>query len=538
MNIFSLQRFMICAVLAAEVSVSGSQITLLYSFSGVAGDGANPPGSPALAGAVLYGTTPYGGSANFGTLFRMNTDGTGYTNLYHFRGTSADGSEPGGSPLLSETVLYGLTPLGGPLATNGFTLSEDPETLTVTTNWIKGIHGTLFKLDTVSGVYTSLHNFTGIDLSGNSDDGSQPQGDLILDGSVLYGSTRLGGTDDEGTVFKLNTDGSGYTVLRSFTGGVADGAMPCGSLTAADGVLYGQTTYGGSYNYGTVYRMNTDGTGYTVLYSFRGAPWDGSHPQGALLLSGETLYGLTPFGGTNGFGTVFRIGTDGTGYGVLCHFTGTVTNSAHPYGSPVLDNGMLYGITAYGGGSNAGTLFRVSTNGSGFQVLHSFTGGSTGGAGPYGSPVLSGGKIYGMTSQGGTAGEGILFSLTVPYADIDADGLPDWWEEQYFGASTNADASATAANGLNTIEQTYIAGLDPTDPLSTFDLAAQPAVSPVAFRWNAVSGRVYSVYWTTNLLSGFELLETGIVWPQNSWTDQVNGVQGSGFYRIKVRLEQ
>lgn len=529
---------MICAVLAAEVSVSGSQITLLYSFSGVGGSGANPPGSPVLSGAFLYGTAPYGGSANFGTLFRMNTDGTGYTNLFHFRGTSADGSEPEGSPLLSGAVLYGLTPLGGPLATNGFTLSTDPETSAVTTNWITGIHGTLFKLDTVSGVYTSLHNFTGIDLNGDSDDGSRPQGDLILDGSVLYGTAPLGGTADAGTVYRLNTDGSGYTVLRSFAGGVTGGAKPCGSLTVSDGVLYGQTTFGGSNNYGTVYRMNTDGTGYAVLYSFRGAPWDGSHPQGSLLLSGGTLYGLTPFGGTNGFGTLFRLSTNGTGYGVLCHFTGTVTNGAHPYGSPAFDNGMLYGMTAYGGSSNAGTLFRVSTNGSGFQVLHSFSGGTDNGAGPYGSPVLSGGTIYGMTSQGGTADEGIVFSLAVPDADIDADGLPDWWEEQYFGGSTNADASAAAANGLNTIEQAYIAGLDPADPLSYFDLAAQQAVSPVAFRWNAVSGRVYSIYWTTNLLNGFQPLATNIVWPQSSWTDQVNGVQGAGFYRIKVRLDQ
>jgi len=191
-------------------------------------------------------------------------------------------------------------------------------------------------------------------------------------------------------------------------------------------------------------------------------------------------------------------------------------------------------MTAYGGSSNAGTLFQIPTNGSGFQVLKSFTGGTSDGAIPYGTPTLEGTTLYGMTSQGGTADEGIIFAWPLSATDSDSDGIPDAWEAQYFGGATNANPSAPAANGVNTIYEAYIAGLNPTNVQSVF--AVSNGASVLDVRWNAVSGRVYSVYWTTNLLNGFQPLETNIVWPQNSWTDLVHGAQGEGFYRIKVQL--
>ncbi|MBV5332649.1 hypothetical protein JZU54_03605, partial [bacterium] len=202
----------------------------------------------------------------------------------------------------------------------------------------------------------------------------------------------------------MNPSSTGYTILHNFSAG----SVPGSSLTLLGDVLYGLTTFGGSKNYGTVFKINTDGTGYAVLYNFRGAPWDGSHPQSSLLFSGGMLYGLTPFGGTNGFGTLFQISTNGTGYATLYNFTGTVTNGANPYGSLTFSDGTLYGMTTYGGSSNAGTLFKISTNGSGFQILRSFTGGASDGANPYGSLTPAGTTLYGMTSQGGTADEGIV----------------------------------------------------------------------------------------------------------------------------------
>jgi hypothetical protein len=123
--------------------------------------------------------------------------------------------------------------------------------------------------------------------------------------------------------------------------------------------------------------------------------------------------------------------------------------------------------------------------------------------------------------------------------DSDSDGMPDGWEIQYFGGVTNANPSALAANGVNTIYETYIAGLNPTNPVSVFLISDfRPLTSESMLQWQSVSGRVYSIYWTTNLLNGFQPLETNIAWPQNSWTNAMQESQAGGFYRIKVQLLQ
>jgi parallel beta-helix repeat protein len=121
---------------------------------------------------------------------------------------------------------------------------------------------------------------------------------------------------------------------------------------------------------------------------------------------------------------------------------------------------------------------------------------------------------------------------SAPPGDVDSDGIPDGWEVQHFGGVTNASPSALAANGVNTIYETYIAGLNPTNPSARFSVSNDRNV----LGWNATSGRVYSVYWTTNLLNGFQPLATNIVWPQGSWTDLVHGAEIKNFYQIKVRL--
>jgi hypothetical protein len=118
--------------------------------------------------------------------------------------------------------------------------------------------------------------------------------------------------------------------------------------------------------------------------------------------------------------------------------------------------------------------------------------------------------------------------------DSDEDGLPDSWEIQHFGSVDKADPDAVCSNGIDKIRSAYIAGLDPNDPQSAFMTSILPGR---IVQWSAASGRVYSVYWTTNLVTtGFQCLESNIPWTRGSFTN--SAAAPCGYYKIDVRLEQ
>jgi hypothetical protein len=121
--------------------------------------------------------------------------------------------------------------------------------------------------------------------------------------------------------------------------------------------------------------------------------------------------------------------------------------------------------------------------------------------------------------------------------DTDKDGIPDWWELQYAASITNANPNATAVNGINTLMQCYIAGIDPTDKNSSFKLTeVRPLTSGNNLLWSSVSGRVYTVYWTTNLLSEFQLVGSNLT--SGTFTDAVHETERNGFYLIEVELAE
>src|SRR5208283_1356970 len=153
-------------------------------------------------------------------------------------------------------------------------------------------YGTVFKISTNGGL-ASLYFFSG----GN--DGANPQAGLVQGSNGnFYGTTYGGGTNNYGTVFKIRTNG-GLTSLYSFTGG-NDGANPqAGLLQGSDGNFYGTTYQGGTNNYGTVLKISTNG-GLTRLYSFTGG-YVGANPQAGLVQGSDgNFYGTTYQGGTNG----------------------------------------------------------------------------------------------------------------------------------------------------------------------------------------------------------------------------------------------
>jgi len=361
------------------VNADGTGFTNLHSFT-AGGGGGYPRAGLILSGSTLYGTALYGGSSGYGVVFALNTDGTGFTNLHSFTSAS-DGANPYAGLVLSGNTLYGTAYVGG---SSGY--------------------GTVFAVNTDGTGFTNLHNFTSVT------DGGYPYAGLILSGNALYGTAVSGGSSDNGTVFKINTDGSGFTNLHDFASD-SDGANPYAGLTLSDNVLYGATAYGGSSGKGSVFALNTDGSGFTNLHSLIAS--DGANPY-AVFLSGHTLYVTAYAGGSSGYGTVFALNTDGTSVTNLHSFTSS--DGANPVAGLILSGNAVYGTTSYGGSLGKGTVFAVNTDGSGFTNLHSFTttppiGNNSDGANPYAGLTVRGNTRYGTTSSGGGSGWGTVFAI-------------------------------------------------------------------------------------------------------------------------------
>jgi uncharacterized repeat protein (TIGR03803 family) len=406
--------------LMLEGRATAQTFTTLHNFTSVS-DGATP-NDVILSGNTLYGTAVYGGSSGNGTVFAVNTNSTGFTNLYNFRAggynasfnyTNSDGANPN-DVILSGNTFYGTATYGG---TNG--------------------SGTVFTVNTNGKGFTTLYTFTATDVNGNNSDGAHPYASVILSGNMLYGTATYGGTNGNGTVFKVNTNGTGFSVLHTFAALPSatqppntDGAYPVGGLILSGNTLYGTASYGGTNGSGTVFAVNTNGNGFTALYTFTGTDVngnnsDGAAPSASLILSGSTLYSTANTGGTNGNGTVFAVNTNGTGFSVLHTFTALNsasppinTDGAAPENALVLSGSTLYGTALRGGTNGSGTVFAVSTDGNQFTTTYAFTatdvnGNNNDGARPYSYLILSGNTLYSTTTYGGTNDSGTVFSLSL-----------------------------------------------------------------------------------------------------------------------------
>src|SRR5262249_49193319 len=160
-----------------------------------------------------------------------------------------------------------------------------------------------------------------------------------------FGVTGLGGAANVGTAFTLKEDGTGFTVLHSFFD--SDGSGPTAPLIQGTaGVLYGTSAYGGAHAVGDVFKLKADGTGLGDLNDFNGKS-DGQKPVAGLLLDASGfLYATTSANGPGGFGTVFKVKTDGTGFTTIHSFTTSASDGKTPYGSLIMDGaGFLYGTT-------------------------------------------------------------------------------------------------------------------------------------------------------------------------------------------------
>lgn len=366
--------YFICTLAYLLVSTSSSaQYTKLIDFEGTI-NGSAPKGSLITDGTFLYGMTAVGGINDSGRIFKIMPNGTGYEKLLDFIGTT-NGSQPYGSLVSDGIFLYGMTSGGG---NNGA--------------------GTIFKIMPDGSGYLKLLDFAG------TSNGSNPEGSLISDGTFLYGMTTYGGTNNLGTIFKIKSDGTGYIKLLEFSG-ASNGSYPFGSLVSDGIFFYGMTASGGANDFGTIFKIMPDGTGYVNLLDFAGGT-NGNVPYGSLISDGTFLYGMTYQGGTSGMGTIFKIMPNGNGFTKLLDFAGA-TNGKGPYGSLVSDGNFLYGMTQQGGTGNIGTIFKIMPDGNGYEKLLDFAVGN--GSSPYGALLYNNNNLYGMTLNGGTNNIGTVF---------------------------------------------------------------------------------------------------------------------------------
>ena len=318
----------------------------------------------------------------------------------------ADGSDPKGSLTFVQAtgLLFGRTS-----STNS-----------------KGLgNGTIFQINPDGTGYFLDHSFSGKNL-----DGVDPRHNaMTLVGNVLYGTTLAGGGNANGTIFSISDDGVVYSIPSLFqfpaTSAANGGTQPHSCFTNIGGVLYGMTSQGGKSGPpgdGAIFSFDTTSSTYTRIHTFDGK--HGSDPHGQLILDpdGVTFYGMTRTGGKHRVGIIFSLNPSKNKFSVLHNFAcpGNSTpncndkkDGATPdHGTLVQSNTSLFGLTTNGGKYGNGVVFSIDTDGKHFTILHSFGQPSTSdGVNPFGSLMLNGTTLYGTTQLGGNKNNGTVFQI-------------------------------------------------------------------------------------------------------------------------------
>jgi uncharacterized repeat protein (TIGR03803 family) len=387
------------AVLATLLTLPAAraQTTTLHTFTGGGNDGARPS-SPLVQAAdgTIYGVTAQGGTNNNGTVFRMRPDGSGYQVIFSFPTGAGAPIGPGHSLLLGrDGALFGTSEFGGSAVAGGpgafgtlYRLNTDGSGFAV--------------LRTFTAGGPTVVNDAGAPRGGlvQADDG-------FLYGCATTGTATGTTTADRGgVIYRIAPDGSDYRLIFSFQGGVGSstGVAPNSLTLGNDGMLYGTALGGpaaGGGTGGTVFTLRTDGTGFAVLKTF-GNSINSSiqSPESQLIHASDGyLYGTTRSGGTTGDGAIYRLLPNGTGFEIIHFFLDTApARGLEPRGAFFMGrDGALCGRTSLGGTNNFGVLYKVRTDGSGFRVLANFTTARTG----YFDAVLQGldGAIYATTEN-------------------------------------------------------------------------------------------------------------------------------------------
>lgn len=376
--------------LFTPICAQASTLTAVHTFSAY-----DTPGKASLVLAGdgnYYGVTRNGGTSYAGSFYRLTPGGT-FTELMQWTGT--DGAYPDCLIKGSDGNLYGATEGGGHYDS-----------------------GTIFQL-ALDGTLTVLVEFSGVS------DGYHP--DNLVEGAngEFYGTTEGGGSSGYGTVFEMHYYDYYYcwsvTELASFDGS-SNGRLPNSLLYASDGSLYGTTYVGGTYNQGTLFRVDPWYSSLTVLEQLGQNPfYDGANPMCLMEKESGNFIGLTSAGGSYGRGVVFTYNQE-LGYMTWMDFDTGEDTGWMPFSAPILaSNGSLYGTMKMGGYSpsdvdGGGTLYRMEFDFSNYSYnltkLVNFNSSGTAGGAPMAGLMADGaGNFYGTTSST-SGGNPKLFKFT------------------------------------------------------------------------------------------------------------------------------
>lgn len=363
-------------------------------------DGRIPFSGLTLANGTLFGSTFRGGTSDLGTLYAIAPDGSDYRILHHFSGE--DGHKPYHKPLVVGDRTYGITKFGG-----------DAD------------EGVLFEIGLDGSDFRVLHHF-----AKTTTNAAGPNAGPILVGDRLYGTSFHGGSFRRpGAIYSFDLKTEAFEIVYSFE--PTQSRHPTGRLLAIDGYLYGTASdffAKGRFNRGSIFRVRPDGTEYETLYRFQGKA-DSGYPYDELAFDGDrflygTAYGIPDDPGDSG--SLYRFDIPSAQLEVLHSFERPQVEGSKPNGSvAIAPDGRLYAATHGSnalGGQDSGTLFTMQPDGSEFEVLHRFTGGDAGDT-PMRSPILANDILYGVTAFGGGTqqdkpnfppGYGLIYAFALP----------------------------------------------------------------------------------------------------------------------------
>ncbi len=347
----------------------------------------------------LLGTTFLGGSHGYGTIFKINEDGTGFNVYYSF--DSISGFKPldrilrasnnqyygicfkGGvnnygviysfdSALSNYTVVHNFDSVSGAAPYTGLVEAQDHKLYGVvqsgpTNNACCGI---LYSFDPSNNVYTVLHNFN--DANSINTTGWLPNGSPLCLNNKLYGMTTAGGINDDGLIYSYDLNTNTFTDIHDFDnthGQEGNGLLVLGN----DGKLYGMTNKGGTANnYGLIFSLDTSNYTYTSLHDFDNT--NGSFPAdqcGMIKAPNDKLYGMTMAGGLNNEGVLFSFDPSNNTYTNLHNFD-SLGGHFTAFDLMHASNGRLYGCAGFGGSSGYGTIFSYDITSNTYAVIHNF----------------------------------------------------------------------------------------------------------------------------------------------------------------------